>query len=277
MVPRSEEAGYLPTLHRIVNRHGVSIVIPTLDEELPVMAAVRHWPEAGVVVIVAGSTAVGLAQDKLVMAWQLAGRGVATPRTMSPSDFSDTAAARESLGQAVVVRSRRAGRRAGGARVLFTADDIDWGRLDDDFVVQQFIPGREYVCVLYRPEGAAKRGSVVFESLRPGPAHEEVRPVPPGQADDVGRTAWAAIRALGVTGPAVVVLRRALDGTVMVLSVRPRFGRHCTELLDQLARPEQLPSQRAAGPVEENRATGPRARDRPGVTGHQRSPHVPNG
>jgi carbamoyl-phosphate synthase large subunit len=255
LVPRSSDPGYLPTLHRIVRLHGVTIVIPTLDEELPVIASVRRWPDPGVLVVVSGPGPVGLAQDKLLANWQLSGHAVATPACASPSDFADTRSALEALGGAVVVRTRRAGRKSGGARVLFGPDDMDWDRLDDDFVVQQFVPGREYVCVLYRPDGPAKRGAVVFEALRPGPRHEDVRMLAPGEAEDVERTAWAAIRALGIVGPAEVVVRRTADGTATVISVHPRFSRHCKELLDQLSTPETLPRQRhAPDPARPGRA-----------------------
>lgn len=246
LVPRSSDPGYLPTLHRIVRNHGVGIVIPTLDEELPVMAGMRRWPEPGVLVVVSGPGPVNLAQDKLLTCWQLAGHGVPTPSCASPSDFSGTREALAAMGGALVVRPRRAGRAGSGARVVMDADDLDWDRLDDDFVVQRFVPGQQFLCLLYRPDGPARRGSVVLEELRPGPRHVEVRQVPAGGAQDVERTAWAAIRALGILGPAEVVVRRAADGTAMVLSVHPRFGRHCSQLLDQLSAPERLPRPRPA-------------------------------
>jgi carbamoyl-phosphate synthase large subunit len=246
LVPRSEDPAYLPTVHRLVQRHGVSIVIPTLDEELPVMAGVRRWPDPGVLVVVSGPGPVNLAQDKLLACWQLAGHAVATPPCASPSDFRDTKEALDAMGGAAVVRARRAGRTGIGARVVLDAGELDWERLDDDFIVQQFAPGREYLCVLYRPDGPARRGTVVLEALSPGPRHEQVRALPPGEAEDVERTAWAAVRALGILGPAEVVVRRAADDTPTVLSVHPRFSRHCSELLDQLSTPEPLPRPRSA-------------------------------
>jgi carbamoyl-phosphate synthase large subunit len=55
------------------------------------------------------------------------------------------------------------------------------------------------------------------------------------------------VRALGVTGPAEVILRRRADGQEAVLSVHPRFGRQCAELLDVLADSRVLPRRRRAG------------------------------
>ena len=246
VVPRPDDPAYLPTLHRIVQRHGVSIVVPSLDEELLVMAGVRRWPDPGVLVVVSGPGAVNLAQDKLLACWQLSGHAVPTPTCASPSDFQNTHEALDAMGGAAVVRARRAGRTGIGARVVLDPSELDWDRLDDDFIVQQFVPGQEYLCVLYRPDGPARRGTVVFEVVSPGPRHEEVRALLPGEAEDVERTAWAAIRALGILGPAEVVVRRAADNTPLVLSMHPRFSRHCSQLLDQLSTPETLPRPRTA-------------------------------
>jgi len=252
LVPPSHDPGYLPALHRIVQRHSVGLVIPTVDEELPVLAGLRRWPEPGVVVVVSSPGAVNLAQDKLLACWQLAGHQVPTPSCASPSDFAGTCEALEAMGGALVVRARRAGRTGSGARMVLDADELDWDRLDDDFIVQQFVPGRQYLCLLYRPDGPAPRGSVLLEDVHPGPRHEEALPVPAGAVADVERTAWAAVRSLGIVGPAEVVVRRAADGTAMVLSVHPRFSRHCSLLLEQLASAERLPRPRQ--PPEEGRA-----------------------
>lgn len=242
LVPRPEDPGYLPALHRIVQHHAVDFIIPTTDEELPVIAGVRRWPDEGVFVVVSGPGPVSLAQDKLLTSWQLTSHGVLAPACASPSDFADTAEALASLGDAIVLRSRHAGRKSGGARVVHRPDELEWDRLDDDFVVQHFICGPEYLCCLYRPDGPGNRGMVVFEVLRPGPRHDAVRALSPGEAEDLERTAWAAVRALGVLGPAEVILRRSGDGRAHVISVHPRFSQHCGELLDQLSAPAASPS-----------------------------------
>ncbi|HET8560650.1 MAG TPA: hypothetical protein VFL69_09050 [Marmoricola sp.] len=234
LVPSNADPGYLPALRRIVDRHDVSILIPTLDEELAAMSALRRWPDPGVLVVVSGAGSVALADDKLMVSWQLAAHGVRAPRCGSPSDFASTEEALDALGGAVVVRGRRPATKSGGSRVLLRPEDLDWGRLDDDFVVQEFVPGREYLCVLYRPDGSAGRASVVYQAVRPGRHGDGIVRLAPGDAEDVHRTAWSAIRALGVVGPAEVVVRTTTEGAVVVLSVHPRFSRHCSELLDEL-------------------------------------------
>ena len=39
--PRADEPGYVEALLRIVEDHGVGVVVPTIDPELPVLAASR--------------------------------------------------------------------------------------------------------------------------------------------------------------------------------------------------------------------------------------------
>lgn len=256
LVPRAADPSYLPVLHRIVERHRTGFVIPTLDAELPVWAGVRRWPGAEVVVVVAGAGAVSLAQDKLLTCWQLSSHQVPTPPCSSPSDFTDTAEALQTLGGRLVVRPRWPEHRYGGARLVHAADDLVWDRLDDHFVVQPVVCGAEYLCTFYRPDGSARRGTVVFQVQHPSMRRGGLRPLAPGEDPAVERAAWAAVRALGILGPAEVVVRRGEDGAVSVLSVHPRFGERCGELLDQLSAPEPVvPRQRVASEPLPTQAT----------------------
>lgn len=255
LAPAPDDPSYLPVLRRIVRHHRPDIVIPTLDEELPLWAGLRHWPDAEVVV--AGAGAVSLARDKLLTCWQLTSHQVPTPPCRSPSDFADTAEALRALGGSLVLRARRPEHRSGGARVVRAADELDWERLDDDFVVQPVAPGREYLCVLYRPEGPVRRGSVVYVVAHPSIRHGALMALGPGEAEGVERVAWAAARSMGVIGPAEVVVRREEAGGVSVISLHPRFGEHCGELLDQLSSPEPVvPRQRTPAHHEPARRPG---------------------
>lgn len=243
LAPGPEDPSYLPVLRRIVGHHRPDIVIPTLDEELPLWAGLRHWPDAEVVV--AGAGPVSLARDKLLICWQLTSHHVPTPPCRSPSDFADTAEALRALGGSMVLRARRPEHRSGGARVVRAADELDWARLDDDFVVQPVASGPEYLCVLYRPEGPVRKGSVVYAVAHPSLRRGGLIALAPGEAEAVERAAWAAVRSLGVMGPAEVVVRGDEAGGVFVISLHPRFGEHCAELLDQLSAPEHVvPRQR---------------------------------
>jgi hypothetical protein len=263
LVPRPDDPSYLPTLHRIVAYHRLDIVIPTLDEELAVLAGVRRWPDRDVLVVVSGAGPVRLAQDKLLTCWQLGTHSVPTPTCASPSDFRDTDEALRALGGGFVLRSRRTGGKSASARVVHTGDQLDWDRLDDDHIIQELVPGPEYLCCLYRPDGPAKRGIVVYEVQHPVHGPEGIRALLPGEAEDVERTSWAAIRALGILGPAELVLRRGDGGRAYVLSVHPRFSEHCGELLDQLSAPDELPRQRTSSEPGSGRAHhhGPRHRE----------------
>jgi carbamoylphosphate synthase large subunit len=249
VLPSGAESAYLPALRRLLRRLRAGTLIPTTDGELPVLATVRHALGPHVHVMVPGPAAVAMAQDKLALAWQLAAREVPTPRCASPSDFPDTGAALRAFRGSLVLRPRRSGGGRGGARLVRDAGDVDWTRLGDDLVVQDLVPGREYDLVLYRPDGGSDgaRSMVAFERLGRVPGEIDARRLRPGSADEVERTAWAAVRALGVTGPAEVVVRRAADDRLLVLSVRPRFGRHCVELLQAMLAPPALPRQRAGG------------------------------
>jgi carbamoyl-phosphate synthase large subunit len=66
-----------------------------------------------------------------------------------------------------------------------------------------------------------------------------------GESVDVGNVAMAAVRALGLTGPVDVDVRRRADGTPVVLEVNARFGANseaAPELLDAVLASFLLPS-----------------------------------
>ena len=84
-----------------------------------------------------------LANDKLFTAWQLHAAGVPVPRFGVPRDFGGADAAMAALGGPVVVKPRvsRGGR---GVIVIDGSEEVDWHRLPEGQIVQEFIPGAEY-------------------------------------------------------------------------------------------------------------------------------------
>lgn len=233
-VPAAGDPGLLPALRRLVSQYGVELVIPTVRDELPIMAAGRAVLGENITVIVAGPGPVSLAHDKLLTASHLASRGVPTPRFATPSDYRNSAEALADFDGPIVVKSRSAGR-GRGVTMVERPDELDWTRLGDDHIVQEFVPGTEYAPMVYRPPAGAHgqgRLVVVLELGRPRPGSDGVDTSPaivalePNAADDVERTALAAIRAMGLTGPACVALRRTSAGLPVVLGVSARFGAH---------------------------------------------------
>lgn len=249
-VPAASDPELVSALRRLVAAEGINLVIPTVSEELPQLAAFRAGFGRDVRVIIGEPGAVALANDKLYTAWQLASAGVPVPRFGVPGDFASADAAMQALGGPVVVKPRvsRGGR---GVLVVDGSRDVDWRHLPDGQIVQEFIPGTEYGPMVF---GTPARNSVapfvvVVEKteLAQGNVGNAVstRRVEVGEATDVGNVAMAAVRELGLAGPVDVDVRRRADGTPVVLEVNARFGANserAPELLDAVLASFTLPS-----------------------------------
>lgn len=86
-VPRADDPEYAPALLRLCAEHGVKLVVPTIDTELPVFAAESgRFAAAGVHVVISSVDAVAIARDKLRTAAVLSAAGVPTPATAKLGD-----------------------------------------------------------------------------------------------------------------------------------------------------------------------------------------------
>ena len=249
-VPPASDPDMVSALRRLVAQEGINLVIPTVSEELPQLAAFRAAFGADVRVIIGDPGPVALANDKLFTAWQLQAAGVPVPRFGVPRDFANAEAAMAALGGPVIVKPRvsRGGR---GVMVIDGSERVDWHRLPEGQIVQEFIPGAEYGPMVFGTpaHNVSAPFAVVVEKTEL--AHGKVgnavntRRAEAGEAIDVGNVALAAVRSLGLHGPVDVDVRRRADGTPVVLEVNARFGANseqAPELLDAVLASFVLPS-----------------------------------
>ncbi|WP_427019310.1 ATP-grasp domain-containing protein (plasmid) [Pseudarthrobacter sp. P1] len=239
-VPPATDPDAVDALRRLIAEEGITVLIPTVSDELPRISAARAWFGDNVHVAISAPGPVSLANDKLLTAWVLDAAGVPVPRFGVPGDFADAGVAMAALGAPVVVKPRisRGGR---GVLVIDSPDAVDWDALPAGMIVQEFIPGTEYGPMVHGTEQGSPDTpfAVVFEKteLAQGIIGNAVAGHRVGAEDaaDVGTAALAAVRALGLAGPADVDVRRRADGTPAVLEVNARFGANSAfapELLD---------------------------------------------
>ena len=235
VVSPADAPGYLWELRGLVAAHGIGLVVPTVSDELMLMAEAREDFAPGAEILIGDPAPVRIANDKYLTMRCLANANVAVPDFALPGDFSSINEAMARLGGSLVVKPRvsRGGR---GVQVLERAADGGrnaarvWSALDDSWIVQRFAPGTEYAPVVFRSwhEPEQEDLVVVLEKteLKQGRIGNalSIRRVDTAEAPDVARTAEAASAALGLTGPIDVDVRRRWDGTPVVLEVNARFG-----------------------------------------------------
>ncbi|MEV7661374.1 ATP-grasp domain-containing protein [Paenarthrobacter sp. NPDC089316] len=242
--------GYLWELRGLVATHGIELVIPTVSEELVAASVAREGFAPGVELLVADPAPVSIANDKYLTMRCLANAGVAVPDFGLPGDFSSVNEAMARMGGWLVVKPRvsRGGR---GVQVLERHTDGGrnaervWETLDDSWLVQRFATGTEYAPVVHRGRAEDDPDDLVVvlekTELRHGSWGNAVSVKRLGSParSDVAWTAFAATKALGLTGAVDIDIRRLSDGSPVVLEVNARFGAnsaHAPELLEHVMR-----------------------------------------
>lgn len=226
--PRADDPAHLPFLRDLAARTGADVLIPTVQDELPAVAAAA--PVLGAPVVIASPGSVRLAHDKLLTVWALESAGVPAPQT----ECFDTA---PSLPFPFVVKPRVS---RGGRGVVVVDGPEHLLEPDAGLVAQAFAPGTEYAPQLYRCPRTGETTVVVLEKTelkqgRVGNAAAVQRlDADEPAAQEISAVAESAAVALGLTGPVDMDLRRLEDGTPVVLEINARFGansEHAPELL----------------------------------------------
>lgn len=233
-VAPASDSGYAPTMQTAVARFAPDLIIPTVQDELPQVAALATLlgnaarpvgPPA--TVVTAGAIPSVIAGDKLLTMWALAAAGIPVPRHAPATDFADTAEALSWAGGPVVVKPRvsRGGR---GVVLVETQHDLDWSTTDASLIVQSFASGTEFAPQTYRSPHTGQTRSYVLEKTvlkegRVGNAADAVR-VPGDERREIEELAVRTVEALALIGPVDMDVRLDDSGQPLVLEVNGRFG-----------------------------------------------------
>lgn len=213
-LPAASAEEFERALIELVERVQVRLLVPTVSEELPKIAAMKKELEArGCHVAISPPNAVGIANDKLRTAQFAAARALACPATSRH---------RTAFGFPMLVKPR-VGRGGRGVRVL--QDALELAAVEGDVVYQEFIPGDEYDGNLYLAADGEVLAAVVLRKV--ALAQGIV-----GNATAVERAHHPAVRALCVrvaqamelSGPLDLDVRLRADGTPALLEVNARLG-----------------------------------------------------
>jgi carbamoyl-phosphate synthase large subunit len=216
LVPRGDAPGFVAAVAALARERRIDVVIPTVDEELVVLAqAVPAFAADGILVMVSSPEALTATLDKhqLVTA---AAETVPCPRT----ELLDGQLELDGWELPLIVKPR-SGRGGIGVALIEDAAALDAYPHDGNWIVQELLPGEEYsVDVLIAGTGevlaAVPRLRMKVDSgvaVTARTVHDE----------ELERLAGAAALATGLRGPANVQLRRDRSGRPRLLEINPRF------------------------------------------------------
>ncbi|MBI5067113.1 MAG: ATP-grasp domain-containing protein [Deltaproteobacteria bacterium] len=222
VVPPARDPAFAEALLRVAEEEGAGIVIPTVTEELPLVARLRPALRArGIACTVSDLPGIDVAGDKLLTAEQLRASGVQAPDTFPGA--TPRAALLVTLGLPLLSKPRF-GRGGRGVQVHRTEEEVVRAG-PDEVVWQAFLPGEEYDVNLFLERDGTAPAAVTLRKtgLREGLVGNAIA-VERVDRPDVAALGVAAGRALGLFGPLDVDIRMGTDGVPAVLEVNARLG-----------------------------------------------------
>ena len=236
-VPPARHEQFLETARKIAEESQVDLIIPTVSEELPVFA--KGWKtHSEIPVLVSSAKAIGIADDKYLTAVALSKAGVSVPRFRLPSQAHSPQEIAEQIGWPCISKPR-VGRGGREVTVRYETDFEQVIALGDGYILQEFAGGTDYAPnVYFGPDGQHLEIVLEKTELKQGLVGnaKSVRRV---NDPDVAGAALAAARAVGLSGPLDIDIRRKVDGTPVVLEINARFGaniRFAPEILEAVLR-----------------------------------------
>lgn len=232
--PQADSLSYVPFLEETIARRGVDLLVPTVQDELPGLAAAA--PILGCQVAIAAPGPVSLCHDKLLTMRYLARRGIPVPATavVRPSGVSPTR-----VRERPFVIKPRISRSSRGVVVVDRPEQVP--ARDDTLIAQDLAAGEEFCPQVHRSAADGSATVVILRkpSLRPGHIgyRESVERVDTGIEPQIAELALEVVRALDLTGAVDMDLRRTRSGDPVVLDVNARLGahsHHAPELLEAL-------------------------------------------
>lgn len=227
LVPPASDPAMVEHLSRIISKYRIDMVIPTVADEL---VQIAHARSVGAfdpaTVVLSEESAVHNCFDKLLTMIALRQAGVSVPPFGLPSDFRSAGEVFEALGPKIITKPRvaRGGR---GFAVHSDPKTFDLSAFDDSFLIQSFASGEEFAPMVYVGAQAGDETVALVRKQRESAGDSSavvIQPVPVQKALDIAMLAVQACRALKLSGPIDLDVRRMADGRPVVLEVNARFG-----------------------------------------------------
>jgi carbamoyl-phosphate synthase large subunit len=216
LVPRIDDADYVPALRRLVEAHGIALIVPLTDLDQAILARARGELGGALVLLPDADTVESLA-DKYRSHLLFEERGIPSPPTWLPDDVPADAAfpvlvkARSGFG------SRHIYRAAGRAELEFF---LRYTPVDS--IVQACLGGEEFsIDVFCDLKGRCL--NAIPRTMIESKGGESIKgmTIKDGTLIELGCFVAETLR---LVGPANVQCFREADGTHLVTDINPRFG-----------------------------------------------------
>ncbi len=220
LLPRLSNPSYIPELMKIARRHGIDLIIPTIDSELGLLASsCEAFAEFGCRVVISSSEVIDICSDKVLTFSALKKAKIDTPATWTFDEILQRK--RHRFPYFMKPRAGSAGK--GNYRIDNVEELRILGQRVEDPIVQEFVNGVEHTMDVYAGFDGEPRCAVPRKRLevRTGEVSKAVI-VKDRRVMDVG---LAVARALGGCRGVVTVQCMVTNrGRIRVIEMNPRLG-----------------------------------------------------
>ncbi len=215
LVPRIDDAGYLPALRALVDEHDVRLVVPLTDLDQVALAHARD--QLGALVLLPDVETVERLGDKYLAHVLFDERRIASPPTWLPNNVPDDA------GFPLLVKARH----GFGSRHIYRAEDraqlgFFLGYTPVDSIVQACLAGEEFsIDVFCDLDGRCL--NAIPRTMIESKGGESIKGMTI-RDERLIELARDVAEKLQLVGPANIQCFREEDGTHLITDINPRFG-----------------------------------------------------
>jgi carbamoyl-phosphate synthase large subunit len=215
LVPRIDDAEYLPALRALVDEHDVRLIVPLTDLDQVTLAAARE--ELGALVLLPAEETVERLADKYLAHVLFEERGIASPPTWLPNGVPEDASF------PLLVKARH----GFGSRHIYRAEDrvqlgFFLGYTPVDSIVQACLAGEEFsIDVFCDLEGRCL--NAIPRTMIESKGGESIKGMTI-RDERLIELARAVAESLQLVGPANIQCFREPDGSHYITDINPRFG-----------------------------------------------------
>jgi len=216
LVPRIDDAGYVPALRALLELHDARLVVPLADLD-HLLLAERRDELRGALVLLPPPGTIRLCEDKYAAHRFFVEHGIASPSSWLPDELPTD------LPFPVLVKARR----GFGSRHIYRAHDpreLDFflGYTTEPSMVQTVCAGEEFSIDVFC-DTAGRCLNAIPRTMIESKGGESIKGMTI-KAPDLIEHGCRVAEALGIVGPANIQCFREEDGSLPVTDVNPRFG-----------------------------------------------------
>lgn len=220
LVQPIREGRYIDELIDVVRRHRIDLLVPTIDTELPLLAAAAdRFTAVGCRAVISSARVVDICRDKLETFRVLAAAGMDVPHTWTWTDARSS----PDLPFPLFLKPRFGSAGVGSSVINDRAELETLGRRVGEPIVQEFVAGVEHTMDVYTGLDGVPRCVVPRRRLevRTGEVSKGIVVKSPAIMDVGRRVAEVLAECRGVVTVQCIV---QTDGRIRAIEINPRFG-----------------------------------------------------